>query len=178
MSNKDRVFIAVYTRPGSSELDSLSPTRSKPKPQNYRWGIWVEPKNSTGAGTSFDLEDSVAYSSVTNPFGWRFHFDDHKSPPPRMLGRIMIGKLPEGMSVTDVTNILKRVPLPCDPGSAITDVVMWIKAVIEELQEAGYAETFSIETFMGDALAFATTWHSRNSRDIEKVNYTWSRAFP
>ncbi|KAF2178978.1 hypothetical protein K469DRAFT_597445 [Zopfia rhizophila CBS 207.26] len=178
MANKDRVFIAIYTRPGTSDLSSLSSTRSKPKPDKYHWGIWVEAKNSSGAGTSYDLEDSVAYSSVTNPFGWRFHIDDHKAPPPRMLGRIMIGKMPEGMSGANIAGILKEVPLPSDPGSVIGDVVAWIKATIEELQDAGCAERFSIEAFMSDALGFATNWHAKGEREAQKVNYTWSRTFP
>jgi hypothetical protein len=177
MSNKDRVFVAVYVRPGSSELDSLSSTRSKTKPQKYHWGIWIEPKNSDGSGTSFDLEDSISFSSVTNPFGWRYHIDDHSSVPSRMLGRFMIGKVPEGMSVTDVGSALKLVPLPSDPQSPVGDVVAWIKAAIEELQEAGCAETFPIDTFINDALDQVVVWHNKGlSR--EKVNYTWSRTFP
>lgn len=178
MSNKDRVFVAIYTRPGTSELESLSSSRSKTKPTKYHWGIWVEPKNSSDSGTSFDLEDSVAYSSVTNPFGWRFHIDDHKALPPRMLGRIMIGKMPEGMSGSDVTGILKSVPLPSDPDSLIVDVVAWIKAAIEELQNAGAAERFPIDVFMNDALGFAIQWHAKGGKEVEKMNYTWSRTFP
>jgi hypothetical protein len=178
MSNKDRVFIAVYTRPGSSELASLSSTKSKPPPSAYQWGLWVEPKNSTGHGTSFDLEDQISFSSVTNPFGWRFHIDDHKTPPPRMLGRLMIGKMPEGMSGTDLSCVLKDVPLPSDPGSHVVDSVGWILAVIEVLQEVGAAETFPIDNFLGDALAYAHKWHTKGRTVCEKVNYTWSRTFP
>ncbi|KAF2269038.1 hypothetical protein CC78DRAFT_335758 [Lojkania enalia] len=177
MSNKDRVFVALYTRPGSSELDSLSSAASKPKYTKYHWGIWVEPKNSQGNGTSFDLEDSVAFSSVTNPFGWRFHIEDHKCLPPRMLGRIMIGKVLEGMHGGEVGTILKVIPLPSDPGNVIGDAVAWTKAAIEELQEAGCAERFSIDAFMDDALAYAIQWH-KSPGAPQKVNYTWSRTFP
>ncbi|KAF2118750.1 hypothetical protein BDV96DRAFT_642926 [Lophiotrema nucula] len=178
MSNKDRVFVAIYTRPGSSELDSLASTRSRTKPDKFHWGIWVEPKSSNGNGTSYDLEDSIAFSSVTNPFGWRFHIDDHKSLPPRMLGRVMIGKVPESMNPTDVGSALEVIPLPSDPSSAIPDAVAWIKAAIEELQAAGCAERFSIDAFMDDALGHAVSWHQKGSQEVQKVNYTWSRTFP
>ncbi|KAH7117574.1 hypothetical protein B0J11DRAFT_87998 [Dendryphion nanum] len=174
MSNKDRVFIAIYRHPHDSELTSLS---SRPKAQRYQWGIWVEPKNSTGQGTSFDLEDSAAFSSVANPFGWRLHIDDHKYLPTRMLGRIMIGKMPEGTNGSDVAEILKAVPLPSDPGSIIEDGVAWIRAAIEELQDMGGAESFSVDTFIDDALGHAVSWQ-KNSKGPEKVNYTWSRTFP
>ncbi|KAF2734190.1 hypothetical protein EJ04DRAFT_564470 [Polyplosphaeria fusca] len=177
MSNKDRVFVAIYTRPGSSELDSLNSTRSKAKAQKYHWGIWIEPKNGNGSGTSFDLEDSITFSSTTNPFGWRFHIDEHSSLPPRMLGRIMIGKVPETLKVTDVGRALKLVPLPSDPQSPIADVVVWLKAAIEELQQVGCAETFPIDTFIDDALSHAVTWQSKGSGQ-KKINYTWSRTFP
>lgn len=178
MSNKDRVFVAIYIRPGGSELDSVASTRSRTKPSDYHWGIWIEPKNGNGLGTSYDLEDSVAFSSVTNPFGWRFHIDDHKTTPPLMLGRIMIGKVPEGVGATDVGSVLKVVPLPSDPGSPIQDAVAWIKAAIEELQDASCAERFSIDAFMDDALGHAVSWRKKGGKEVEKVNYTWSRTFP
>lgn len=178
MSNKDRVFVAIYTRPGSSAPSSLNSAKTKSTPQKYHWGIWVEPKSSTGAGTSFDLEDSVAYSSVTNPFGWRLHIDEHKAPPSRMLGRIMIGKMVDGTTAAEVADILRHIQLPSDPNSAILDAVAWIRAAIYELQAVGCAERFSVDAFMDDALSNAVTWHAKGKREPEKINYTWSRTFP
>lgn len=178
MSNKNRVFVAVYTRPGSSTMSSLNSTKPKPTPQKYHWGIWIEPKHGSGAGTSFDLEDAAGYSSVTNPFGWRLHIDDHKAPPARMLGRIMIGKIVEGMTTTDIANLLRQVQLPSEPGSAIADAAAWTQAAIQELQEVGCAETFSVEAFMADAVGHAVAWHGKGGAEVQKVNYTWSRTFP
>ena len=147
------------------------------KPQDFHWGLWVEPKRGAGAGTSFELEDSDTYSSVANPFGWRIHIDEHKAPPPHMLGRIMIGKMIEGRSVYHVAGILHEVPLPSDPDSDIGDAISWLKAAIQELQETGNAERFSVDTFMSEAIRHAVTWNTRG-KEAKKVNYTWSRTFP
>lgn len=177
MSNKNRVFVAIYTRIDTSSLSTLS-AKSKTNPDNYHWGIWIEPKGSTGQGTSFDLEDSITFSSVTNPFGWRFRIDEHKSLPPRMLGRVMIGKLSEEMTNADIMEVLKMVPLPSDPHSPVQGVVDWVKAAIAELQEVGAAERFSIDTLIGDALVYTAQWLAKPGKEAGKVNYTWSRTFP
>ena len=179
MSNKIRVFVAIYVQPTGSH----SPTKLSPKPlghsQRYHWGLWLEPKGSTGEGTSFDLEDALAYSNVFSPFGWRLHIDEHKSVPPRMLGRIMIGKMVDGSAAADITSVLTQVQLPSDPESSVGDAVEWIKRVIAELQELGCAESFSIDTFMKKALSYASSWCSdKRGREPVKVNYTWSRTFP
>lgn len=179
MANKIRVFVAVYTRPTVSTSSTISYSKSRTTAQKYHWGLWLEPKASTGYGTSFDLEDAVAYSSVSSPFGWRLHIDEHMSPPSHMLGRIMVGKLVEGSAETDVAQILMQVQLPNEPGSQVSDAVEWIKRVIANLQESGYAESFSIDTFMKKALSYAIAWHKKKDRkEPEKVNYTWSRTFP
>jgi hypothetical protein len=183
--NKLRVFVAVYSRPENTSLAStLSTTSSdrsrstKPTAQRYHWGIWVEPKFSDGYGTSFDLEDSVANSSVCNIFGWRLQITDHDAPPARMLVRLMIGKAEEGASMADVANVLKEVQLPSDPGSRVVDVVGWMQAAIVELQKHGWAQTFALEWFMDEALADAVRWEKKGGQEVGKVNYTWSRTFP
>lgn len=91
-----------------------------------------------------------------------------------MLGRIMIGKVPEAMGMNDVAAVLREVPLP----DGVEDPVAWIQAAIVELQDVGCAERFSVEAFMSDAMGHAGGWHAKNKREPEKVNYTWSRTFP
>ncbi|KAF1966459.1 hypothetical protein BU23DRAFT_440388, partial [Bimuria novae-zelandiae CBS 107.79] len=141
--------------------------------QKYHWGLWLEPKASTGNGTSFDLEDAVAYPTVSNPFGWRLHIDEHKSLPSHMLGRIMIGKMVEGSTEADVAQILTQVQMPNEPGNQVGDAVEWIKRAIAELQEMRCAESFSIDAFMEEAVSYAASWHSKKgSKEPEKVNYT------
>ena len=179
MGNKIRVFVALYTRPEASNTSTASSLKSRPKAQAFHWGLWLEPKGSTGEGTSFDLEDSSAYSSISSPFGWRLHIDEHKTTPSHMLGRIMIGKMVEGSSDADVAQILTQVQLPSEPGSQINDAVEWIKRVITELQDLGCAESFGIDVFMEKALSYAVSWNGKKSKKVpEKINYTWSRTFP
>jgi hypothetical protein len=185
-ANKDRVFVAIYARPENSSLGSTQSTSGssdksrarKATVQRYNWGIWVEPKFSEGCGTAFDLEDNVANSSVVNPFGWRLVVAEHDIPPPLMLVRLMIGKVVEGMSMADVANVLKEVPLPSDPGSRVADVVAWIQAAVAELQKCGCAQQFAMEWFMEEALRDAITWEGKGGAVVGKLNYTWSRTFP
>lgn len=186
--NKDRVFVAVYARPeaATSTLSSTASTTAstsssasrskKPSAQRYHWGIWTEPKGSTGAGTSFDLDDSAADAGLGNPFGWRLLVDEHKVLPARMLCRLMIGKIVEGMTTADIANVLRQVELPSDPGSRVVDVVAWIQAAIKELQKCGCAQMFATEWFMEQALGDVTKFEGK--KEVGKLNYTWSRTFP
>lgn len=184
--NKDRVFVAVYARPETpvstlsstaSTTASTSSSRSKkPNVQRYHWGIWIEPKGSTGAGTSFDLDDSAADAGLGNPFGWRLLVDERKELPARMLCRFMIGKIVEGMTAADIANVLRQVELPSDPGSRVVDVVAWIQAAIKELQKCGCAQMFAVEWFMEQALGDVAKWEGK--KEVGKLNYTWSRTFP
>jgi hypothetical protein len=182
MSNKDRVFVAISTHAtgAQSELSSLSSNNKlKTTPSQYHWSIWIEPKRAPDTGTSFALADSLPHASVANPFGWRLEVNHHAAPPPRMLGRIMIGKVPEDVSRESIEEALREVPLPCDPGSRVSDGADWIQGALDVLQGCGAAETFSIEAFMADAMGSAAQWTSKkNNGDVQKINYTWSRTFP
>lgn len=178
--SKERVYVAVYA---ASFIDIESTTtasvNSRNKAAKYHWGIWVEPKGSEGEGTSFDIETPTSTNFTgASLFGLRLQTEDHKTTPPNMLGRLMIGKLPEGSTAKEIGPVLSEIPLPGDPGSPIQDNVSWIKAAIMELQEASCAERFFVEQFIKDAVSRAKKWESNRSKGPGKVNYTRSRTFP
>jgi hypothetical protein len=176
--SKDRVYVAVYSQ-AVTDIDSTMSSNSRDKAGKYHWGIWIEPKGSEGEGTSFEIEDATTYSSRTSPFGMRLLIEDHKTTPPSMLGRLMIGKMPEGSTGKDIGPILSEIPLPGDPGSPIPDGVAWIKAAILELQEANCAERFFVDQFVKDAVSRAKRWETNRAKGAaKKVNYTRSRTFP
>lgn len=172
MNNKPRVFIALYVRPNAP---SLSSTRSKTPPSTYRWGIWIEPKGSAGDGISYDALSSLAFATPDNAAGWHLSIAPHSAFPADMLGRIMVGKLPEGVAPEDVGALLSHVPLPEEAG--LEGEVEWVRVVLGELQRNGCAEAFSVEQFVGDAVRYADGWVAKEKRK-EKVNYTWNRTFP
>jgi hypothetical protein len=179
MSNKDRIFVAIYMRPDTSTSTvSCYSSASNPKPAKFQWGIWIEPENSQGAGTAFHVEDDLNVPYLLYSFDSHFHRDEHKAPPANMLGRLMIGKIPQEQSIRDVERILRKVPLPSDPASSITDTLGWTRTASEDLQQAGLAERFSVDTFVADALIHARQWYAKGGKTIEKINYTWSRTFP
>jgi hypothetical protein len=179
--SKARVFVAVYASSSFTDIESTTTTSigSRSKAAKYHWGIWIEPKGSEGEGTSFDIEEPSSHSYTgASLFGLRLQIEDHKTTPPNMLGRLMIGKIPDDATVKDIGPILNEIPLPGDPGSPIQDNVAWIKAAIIELQEASCAERFFVDQFIKDAVSRAKKWESSKSGPPKKVNYTRSRTFP
>ncbi|KAK2863694.1 hypothetical protein FQN49_004090 [Arthroderma sp. PD_2] len=75
-----------------------------------------------------------------------------------MLGRMMIGKLPQGTTPQDVNNLLKDVALPRVNTTPIDNCVSWVKAAIQELQKKQWAEDFDIDKFMDHTLNEADKW--------------------
>ncbi|OCK76035.1 hypothetical protein K432DRAFT_396784 [Lepidopterella palustris CBS 459.81] len=177
MSNKDRVFVALYVRDGITGTESI---RSKPNHSIYVWGIWIEPKGSSGEGTSFSVEESSGFADAENPAGWNLVIKGYSQWPHAQLGRIMIGKLPEGFAGADVAALLRDIPLPDAHASPVENGVTWMKMAIGELQRNGCAERFSVDQFVDDALGYADAWYAKDKRGErnEKINYTWSRTFP
>jgi hypothetical protein len=184
MSNKDRIFVAISTRPDTSTISCTSSTLSTSaiNPAKYTWSIYIEPKISSppGSGTSITVDDDLSVPFLLYSFdSQQFHVREHTTgAPENQLGRIMIGKAPPGRTLKDIALSLRRVPLPSDPTTPICDTVSWTRAAVEELQDEGLAEKFDVEVFMGEALKLAVEWHRKAAREPVKVNYTWSRTFP
>ncbi|KAF2746749.1 hypothetical protein M011DRAFT_78021 [Sporormia fimetaria CBS 119925] len=181
MTNKDRIYLAVYRRTDASTTSSNTTSSSALAPRSFQWGIWIEPKGSSGHGTTISVEDDLSVPFLMYSFDSHFHVETHSRLPSNMLGRLMIGKIPAGKDIRDVERVLKRVPLPSDPSAPnVNDTVDWTRVAVEELQKVGCAENFRVEKLMSDALGHANTWaaKSQSGGSGERVNYTWSRTFP
>lgn len=174
MSNKDRVFVAVYFRQG---ITSDSKSRDALTHAAYHWAIWVEPKGSRGEGSSFDVKQHPPYTNIGDPGGWRYTYKDTADwrRSQSMLGRIMIGKLPKNTSKQDLNAILEKLQLPQEDAAPVQNCVSWTKDAIEHLQKRQLVEQFDVDQFMDHALSLGDDWY-QTSRDLKagpkKVNYT------
>jgi len=180
MSNKPRVFVAAYFRQGITQ----DPQSVQLGTARFHWAIWIEPKGSMGPGACYQVYSEDTYRNVPGSGGWNYNYrptaDYTRSGS--MIGRLMIGKLPPGVTCDDVDAVLSRLPLPRENVHPIENCVTWTMAAIEQLQARGWADMFDIRTFMDWALRTVTEWYrSKGGRGwigvFLKTNFT-NRKFP
>ncbi|KAF2837891.1 hypothetical protein M501DRAFT_1017649 [Patellaria atrata CBS 101060] len=170
VSNKDRVFIGVFTRPGISQA---STERQPYGHASFHWAIIVEPKRG-GEGHLFDVDDRGA-----NGWVYRRRVGYSANSSKYLLAMMMIGKVPrEQRSETlHLDKVCSSIPLPRLYSYPEENCVHWMQRAILELQRNGYAELFDIDTFMDDAASFAASC-LRNGRAKVRKNYVDNRKFP
>ena len=110
---------------------------------------------------SFDATDATELDPVTfritNPtMDWWFRVREQvdSAAPSKLIGRIIIGKVPDGVSSTDVKEYLKMVPLPVKNTHPQQSCVTWAADAISALQKQGWAEKFDVGQFQDEALAY------------------------
>ncbi|MCJ1448516.1 MAG: hypothetical protein MMC23_009033 [Stictis urceolatum] len=177
MSDKDRVYIALYSRQGISLVHSQ---RDSMKHAAYHWAIYTESKHSQGTGQSYDVADEDSYVNIPGSGGWKYRYSPNVSRvnSRSMLGMLMIGKLPLNVTTAQLNQLMKEIPLPQEDKEPLQNCVSWTREAIGRLQQHGCAEVFDIESFMDDALAQADDWLQRKqSLGAVRLNYT-KRKFP
>lgn len=73
----------------------------------------------------------------------------------KLLGRIVIGKLPDGVSSADLRDFFERVPLPVRNMHPQQSCVTWAVGAIRDLQRRGWVEDFELDGFKDLALSYA-----------------------
>jgi hypothetical protein len=175
MSNKRRLMVSIYHR----DECSLGQNRNRLGSAAFHWAIFVRPKNSKGNDVRIiDVTDSPIVDPQTlqdlNPsHDWRFRVKPQVDPSKttRILGAIMIGKLPNSMSFAELDGMLSKLPLPVHNARPEQNCVSWVQAAIETLQRAGVAEQFDIRKFMDFAIKFADRRIPKGG-EYESINYT------
>lgn len=74
----------------------------------------------------------------------------------RLLGKVMVGKVPNNVTDAKIEALLKEVPLPAK--NTGQNCVTWTLATIQALQKEGLAEAFDVNPFMTKALGLADEW--------------------
>lgn len=166
MRNKRRVVIALYHR----DRLSLGDSRTRLGYEAYHWGILIMPKrhqaklpstNRPQDCNAYDATDMTALDPKTghdlNPnLDWFFRPQHHIDPAAtgRLIGRIIIGKLPKHVADSDIDRLLAEVPLPIKDASPPQSCVTWALDALSALQTAGLAWSFDGDQFKDWALDY------------------------
>jgi hypothetical protein len=162
MSNKRRVILTIHHR---DEL-SLGSNRTQLGYAACHWGILIQPKKPKGSSSNaYDVSNGAKPDPITrqdlNPnFEWRFRTSlrvNHRLSG-HLLGRVMIGKVPNNVTDAQIEAILGAVPLPVKNATPEQNCVTWILAAIRALQQHGLAEAFDVNQFLASALQYGHSW--------------------
>ncbi|KAK2751753.1 hypothetical protein FQN55_009194 [Onygenales sp. PD_40] len=119
----------------------------------YHWGVLLAPKKSNGCdNTAYDVSDGVRLDSETgqdlNPErDWFFRIKNDVNPleSGRLIGRVMIGKVPPQTTKSDLESILRGVALPDkESGERCRH---WVWNALSILQNASVIPNFDIGKF-------------------------------
>jgi hypothetical protein len=159
MRNKRRVIVTIHHR---DEL-SLGHHRERLGHEAFHWGILIAPKKSRGSDcNAYDVSDGVTPDPESrqdlNPErDWLFRSKEQVDPTRsgRLIGRVLIGKVPNRITDAEIKNILAAVPLPVKNAAPAQSCVTWVLAAIRALQDAGIARQFDVNQFIAWALTYA-----------------------
>ncbi|KAI1299867.1 hypothetical protein F5Y03DRAFT_397378 [Xylaria venustula] len=180
MSNKDktRVFVAIYTREGVTN----NPQSHDMHHSRFHWAIWTERKGSKHRGCAYQVVKTDRFVNRPGSGGWEY--DYHRTASfarsNAMLGRIMVGKIPKGVTPDHVSAVCSQIPVPREDVEPFENCVSWTVAALRELRRHGWVERFNVVAFMEHALERGNYWYRENSRSTRKnwkENYT-QRKFP
>ncbi|KAF2088596.1 hypothetical protein K490DRAFT_55995 [Saccharata proteae CBS 121410] len=170
-ANKTRIHLVPYSIDGAP-------------PPSFHWALWLESPHDTPFGAAFDVKIPHQYSNIGPQPPWVYDLNHPGSyqKSPRMLGRILIGKVPKGVGIEGVERVLRTVALPVGD-EACKD---WLITSILRLQENGIIEEFDVKRLFEEATEWGTVWwkelRERRKAGKEKkhptINYLGNRRFP
>jgi hypothetical protein len=131
----------------------------------YHWSIMIMPKTEASQGQDRYVFDATDASSIdpdtfrlTNPtMDWWFrHRNDDAAPAliPKLLGRIVIGRVPDGMSYDDFVAFFRQIPLPIRNQEPQQNCVTWAVSAVRALQQQGWVQEFDLDQFKDWALSY------------------------
>lgn len=147
----------------------------------YHWSILITPEVSQGRDCSaFDATDATEIDPVTfrmrNPtMDWWFRAMDHVDPAlsSKLLGRIVIGQVPNEVSSSELRELFQRVPLPVRNQNPQQSCVTWAVNAIRALQRQGWVWEFELDQFKDWALAYADErMRGVNSREPKVTHFS------
>ena len=140
VSNKDRLYVALYARHGTG-----------PDPEPYHWGLIRSPK-----GEDYDATESTRYHVRNIPTSdgqvWEYETRDVRSRATyNLLVRILISKIDPG-KVGRMESILNYVEIiQDDPG---WNCKSWVEVAVAELAKAGIIRRWKFDDIEGKARWF------------------------
>lgn len=174
MSDKVRVYVALYFLQGATKLPQYRAPGERPA---FHWGINLQEKGEERfcAAVDVKLEDT----SISEFGGWKraYHPTADLTRSRSFIGMIMIGKVPEYMSIEEAIQFLEAIPVPRQNVSPAETCRTWTMEAISRLQQVKCAERFDIEKFVSHALRQGDKWYIANPKiqatgEINKANFT------
>lgn len=174
MSNKSRVFVALYFLQGGTKLPEDRAPGERPK---FHWAIAIQDKHEKNLFTAIDVKMEHAYANLPDSGGWTYHYKPNADTTRSyaLLGMIMIGKRPTNVDVSQVDEALRAIPVPREDADPAESCRTWVLEAIPRLQQLGCAEPFDINDFEDYALRQGDEWFKGNPTldgKKERVNYT------
>ncbi|KAF4453158.1 serine threonine kinase [Fusarium albosuccineum] len=129
----------------------------------YHWGIMIVSEASQGQDCcSFDATDASEIDPVTfrmtNPtMDWWFRVKEDVDIGlcEKLIGRVVIGQVPDEVSSAEVRGLFARIPLPEKNTNPQQSCVSWTVDAIRALQSQGWAQSFRVDEFKDWALSYA-----------------------
>lgn len=131
--------------------------------QAYHWSIMIIPEGGQSENChSFDATDASHINPVTfrmnNPtMDWWFRSELDIKPQrhEKLLGRIVIGEMPDEVSGEELGDFFQGIPLPMKNTNPQQSSVTWIMDAIQALQEKGWTHDFDLDRFKNFAVTYA-----------------------
>ncbi|KPM35821.1 hypothetical protein AK830_g10754 [Neonectria ditissima] len=146
----------------------------------YHWGIVVMPEDSEEQDyRAYDATDISEINPVTfrlsNPtMDWWYRVTENTESVvnPRLLGRIVIGQVPDGTSSAELREFFGRVRLPVKNTDPQQSCVTWTVDAIRALQTQGWGWEFELDQFKGWALSYADDRIREDSKEPSVKYYS------
>ena len=153
------ISVALYHRDHFSEPQS----RLRFGYEAFHWGITILPGESGGGDCkTYDATDSSEIDKMTwrmvNPnmdWWFRARSGDDPTVTAKLLGRIIIGVVPNGISDGELRDLFETIPLPVKDTHPQQSCVTWAVDAIMALQQRGWVWDFQVDQFKDWALAYA-----------------------
>ncbi|KAM4058929.1 hypothetical protein HRG_008194 [Hirsutella rhossiliensis] len=112
---------------------------------------------------------------MVNPtMNWWFNHRDNVDPAlsTKLLGRIIIGQVPDKITIAEVSTLFESVPLPGKDMDPQQSCVTWVMNAIQRLQRQGWVRDFELRYFKDFALSCADQWIGQpRSREPKVIEY-------
>ena len=145
----------------------------------YHWAIMISPEPGQGQECSvFEATDASEIDQATfrlnNPtMDWWFRDKDEVdlAISSKLLGRVAIGKAPDGMSHMELKEFFLRIPLPIQNREPQQSCVTWVMNAIRALQRQGWVREFELGAFKDWALLYADDRMKREGATEPEVKH-------
>ena len=147
----------------------------------FHWGIILmsaSDRDGQQPYQSFDATDAIELDPVTfrmtNPtMDWWFRVREGVDPavPSKLIGRIIIGNVPDEISSADVKNHLEKALLPIKNTHPQQSCVTGVADAIEALQTQDWAKQFDVVRFQDEALAYGDETIKGDGSEEPSIKY-------